>query len=142
VEYEASAVIKAPIDVVWDALIDVEGWPEWSKSMTSVQRLDDGPFGVGGKARIKQPAFPALVWEVDELEPPVSFTWSTRSVGVRTVAEHRLSNDGGAVTLVLTIRQTGPLAGVVGRLTARRGRRYLAWEADAHKRRAESGLGG
>jgi hypothetical protein len=39
----------------WAAPIDVEHQPEWTTSMTSVTRIDRGPFTVGSQARVKQP---------------------------------------------------------------------------------------
>ncbi len=39
----------------WAALTDVEHWPDWRASMTSVTRVDSGSFGVVSQARTKQP---------------------------------------------------------------------------------------
>ena len=39
--------INAPIDRVWDLTLDVEALPNLTSTMTSVERLDDGPLAVG-----------------------------------------------------------------------------------------------
>ena len=56
----ASITINAPIDVVWSVFTDVERWPTWASSFTSVE-LVDGPMRLGAKARIRQPRLPTVV---------------------------------------------------------------------------------
>ena len=51
----ASITIDAPIEVVWSVFTDVERWPTWASSFTSVE-LIDGPMRLGAKARIRQRA--------------------------------------------------------------------------------------
>lgn len=135
--YEVSEQIAAPVDRVWSVLVDVERTPEWSASMTSVQRLDDGPFGVGSRVRIEQPRLPPAVWQVTELTAERSFTWVTAAAGVRTTAIHVLepTEDGTRATLV--VEQTGLLAGVVGLLLGRMTRRYVDTELAGLTTRAE-----
>jgi uncharacterized protein YndB with AHSA1/START domain len=90
VEYETSVRIDAPPEKVWRVLTDVERWPEWTPSMTRVERLQTGPLQVGSTARIKQPKFPPTVWRVTELEPGRSFSWAAGGPGVATVGGHRM----------------------------------------------------
>lgn len=125
---------------VWSVLTDVERWPEWTASVTRLERLDDSAFIVGSKVRMKQPRLPAAVWEVTELEPERSFTWATKSAGVTTVAGHVLSPSAGAdrVTVSNTIRQTGLLAPLVRLLAGGMIRRYMQMELDGLKGRCEA----
>jgi uncharacterized membrane protein len=139
-EYEFSVDVDAPADKVWAVLTDVENWPQWTASMTRVQRLDSGPFAVGSTARIKQPRLRTAVWRVTELTPERSFVWTSASPGVTTAAEHRIApRPDNGVTVTLTIQLTGPLAPLVSLLAGATARRYVRMEAQGLKRRCEQG---
>lgn len=142
-DFEVVGDARAGVARVWDALVDVTDWPRWSESVTSVERLDDGPLRVGSRARLKQPGMPVLVWEVTELRAPEIFTWETRSPGVRTVGRHVLrANPDGTTRIELAIEQRGPLAGLIGLLSGRRTRRFIGYEAAALKAAGEAGEAG
>jgi uncharacterized protein YndB with AHSA1/START domain len=139
--YQTSIAIDAPPEQVWTVLTDVERWPEWTASMTSVSLIGGAGLAVGSKARIKQPKMPTLVWEVTELEPGQAFTWKAVSAGVTTLAVHRLTTDHqGGVTVSLGVEQRGLLAGLVGLLTGGMTRRYVQMEAEGLKRRCEANV--
>ena len=135
--YQTTVTIDAPADDVWAVLTDVERWPEWTASMQRIERSRDGELAVGSTVRIKQPRVPATSWEVTELDPGRSFTWVATTPGVTTIAEHRLEPTPSGVAVHLGIRRSGPLAGLVDRLSARLTRRYVGMEAQGLKRRCE-----
>ena len=148
--HEISIEIAASPELIWSTLSDVERWPEWTPSVSEVERLDAGDFGAGSRARVKQPGMPRLVWEVTEYVPGEVFSWASKAPGVTTTGGHRLAADpsaragggdvpGDRVTVTLTLDQEGFLAAVVWRLTGSRSRRYVQMEADGLKRRCESG---
>lgn len=130
--------IAAPPDQVWTVLADIERWPEWTASVTSVERLDDGPVAVGSLARVKQPRLRAAVWRVTSVEPGRSFDWAAKSPGITTAAGHRLEPTHDGTRVALTIEMSGPLAGILGRVYARLTRRYMHVEAEGLKRRVEA----
>jgi len=138
-QFETSTDIDAAPGDVWKVLTDVERWPQWTASMTSVQRLDEGPFAVGSRARVRQPKLPAAVWEVVDFEPERSFSWTAKTPGITTTAEHRLTpRPGGVVGVTLSICQTGPLSPFVALLSSRMTRRYVRMEAEGLKRCCEN----
>src|SRR3954447_17421292 len=104
----ASITIDAPIEVVWSVFTDVERWPTWASSFTSVE-LVDGPMRLGAKARIRQPWLPTVVWEVTKWEPARSWTWVATSPGVLTEASHALTLSGEGTIAEQTIAWSGPL---------------------------------
>jgi uncharacterized membrane protein len=130
--------ISAPAERVWQAVVDVESWPRWTPSITDVKRLDTGPLYVGGRARVRQPGLPALVWEVTELDQGSAFTWVTRLPGVVATARHDIGETADRSRLTLTLTWSGPLAGVVGALNAKRARKSLTQEANGHKAASEA----
>jgi uncharacterized protein YndB with AHSA1/START domain len=135
--YETTVEIDATPDEVWRVLTDIERWPEWTPSMTRVERLDEGPFQVGSTARVKQPRLPPTVWRVTDLEPGQSFSWTASGPGVTTLAGHRITPRSEGVGVTLSIRQTGPLAWLARLITSRLTARYVQMEANGLKRRSE-----
>jgi uncharacterized membrane protein len=130
--------IAASAERVWEVILDVESWPQWTPSMTSVQRLDAGPLGLGSRARIKQPGLPPLVWQVTDLDEGSRFTWVARTPGLTAAATHEVTRAPGGSRLTLTVAWSGPLAGAGAALAGRRTRRSLAQEAGGAKARSES----
>jgi uncharacterized membrane protein len=134
--------IAASPERVWEVLSDVEYWPEWTESVTSARRVDDGPLKPGSRTRLKQPRLPEAEWVVTELEPGRSFTWvSTGSA--RNTARHDIEAlPGGGSRVRLGFESAGLLGELVGRLYAGMIKRSLGMEAEGLKRRAESGASG
>jgi uncharacterized membrane protein len=134
-----TADTSAPLEDAWRAVIDVSSWPRWTSSITSVVRLDDGPLRVGSRARVKQPTFPWLVWEVTDLRPGVEFTWVTRSPGARTSGRHAVTrNPDGTTRITLELHQTGPLGRVIAPLLRRRTTDYLQREVTGMRAASET----
>ncbi len=130
--------VDAPADDVWRLFVDVERWPELTESMREVSRIDSGPLRVGSEALIKQPGLARARWKVTELEPGRSFTWETATAGVTSVGAHLVEPGEGGSTITLSLRQTGPMARLVGRLLGSRINRYLSMELEGFRRGAES----
>jgi hypothetical protein len=132
----ASIKIDAPIEVVWSVFTDVERWPTWASSFTSVE-LIDGPMRLGAKARIRQPRLPTVVWEVTRWEPGRSWTWVTIGPGARTEASHVLTVSGRGTVAEQSIISSGPLGRLVAFMWRSLTRRYLAIEAAGLKQSSE-----
>jgi uncharacterized protein YndB with AHSA1/START domain len=138
--FEAVIDVNAPAERVFDVYTDVEHWPDWTRSVTRVERLDDGPFRVGSRARIRQPRLPVAVWEVTELVPGRSFTWVARGPGVVTTGRHEISPTatGDRVGVRASLEQGGRLGPLLGRLTRGLTNRYLDMEVRGLKAHCEA----
>lgn len=136
--YEVSIDIAAPPQRVWRFTTDVERWPEWTASVFSLRRLDSGPFRVGSRARIRQPGFLPAIWEVTELDEGRSFTWVTRSPGIRAAGHHRVVPISGGSRATLSVTYDGLLSGVASILLGEKTERFLGLEAAGLKKRSES----
>ena len=137
-----SIEIAAPADVVWQVYSDVERWPEWTRSVSSVRLLEGAPLAVGSVAEIRQPKLPKLRWTVTELAPPRSWAWTSVSPGSRAVGRHEVTALGPSRARAdLSIEQAGPLGALVGRLIVGLTRRYLAMEAAGLKSASEARAG-
>jgi uncharacterized membrane protein len=129
VQHELTTTIAAPAARVWAVLSDVERWPTWTASVTSVEL--DGPFEVGARARVRQPRLPAVTWTVTEVAPGRAFTWESRAPGSRATAWHEVTPTGdGSCEVRLAIEQAGPLGSLVGLASRGLTRRYVQMEAD------------
>jgi uncharacterized protein YndB with AHSA1/START domain len=127
--------VDAPPERVWDVLTDVARWPEWTPTVTSVERLDDGPLAVGSQVVLRQPRLPKASWTVTEVVAGRRFTWEATSPGIRSVASHEVvtETDGSRVTLELT--QHGPMGAVAALAWRRLTQRYVDLEAESLARR-------
>ena len=130
--------INAPVDRVFEVMADTNRWHEWTPSVTSIKRLDEGDFVVGSKAVIRQPKFPPALWTITAIEPGHSFTWENRAPGIRVIAHHSAEAIGSRSRVTLSLRYEGLLATLLARLTRNITNRYLAMEASGLKARSEN----
>jgi uncharacterized membrane protein len=131
VHVEQTTPVAASADAVWEALVDVERWPTWTRSMRKVTRLDDGPLAVGSRVRVKQPRFTPVIWQVTQVDPGCSFTWRSSTPGQTAVVTRRVRAMGaGTSEIQLTVDVSGVLSPLLGLTMARLTRRYLRMEAE------------
>jgi Polyketide cyclase / dehydrase and lipid transport len=137
VRFASSVDIAAPPAEVFAVYADVERWPEWTPTVTSVERLDSGPLRLGARARIRQPRLPTTVWEVTEYVDGVRFTWVARAPGAITIGTHEVAAGPAGSAATASIEQRGPLGSLIGLLTRRLTARYLEQETQGLRARCE-----
>jgi uncharacterized membrane protein len=136
--FNVAVDIDAPPDRVFAVLRDVERWPEWTPSMTRVQRLDRGPFSIGSRALVRQPKLRPAVWQVTELEEHRNFTWIMRTPGLRMQAEHLIEPRGAGSRALLSFELSGLIAPLISRLYGGLIQQYISTESRGLKQRAEA----
>ena len=137
-EITTTVEILASPAQVWAVLVDVERWPDWTPTVTAIERLDTGPLILGSRTRIHQPRLRPAVWQVTEFDPSRGiFIWQSRSPGVVATAAHLLQPLPAGCLSVHSAHFSGivaPLAHIAaGKLT----QQYLRTEADSLKARCE-----
>ena len=137
--FRVAVDIAATPDRVWAVMRDVERWPEWTASMTSVELVGGGPLAVGARARVRQPKLPPADMRVTELVEGRSFTWVATSPGVRARADHEVQAIPGGTRAVLTLDFSGLLGPLVARMVRDLTQRYMELEAAGLKARSEAG---
>lgn len=106
---ERTFVVSVAPRQAWELLADVERWPEWAPHIRTA-RLDRRPLGPRSKGRftfrpLGSGGFEMIVWD-----PPHSWTWHGRVLGLAIDYHHRFEAAGeGRTQLTWTV--TLPAAG-------------------------------
>lgn len=137
-QFSISIDINAPADRVYEVMSDTDRWHEWTASVTSIKRLDSGPFVIGSRAVIRQPKFPPALWTVTAIDNRRSFTWSNRAPGIKVIAHHFVDGNGDRSKATLSLKYEGILGRLLARMTRGITNRYLAMEANGLKARSEN----
>jgi carbon monoxide dehydrogenase subunit G len=140
-EFSITTDIDASPDVVFAVLTDIERWPEWTPTVTRVERLDGAslPLAMNNRIRIVQPKVPPAEWTVTALEAGRGFRIMSRSPGATVVADHWAEplGDGQRSRVTLSVTFSGWLGRMIARMMRGLNERYLAEEAAGLKRRSE-----
>jgi hypothetical protein len=99
--------------VVWEVILDVEGWPRWAAYMKSLARQTDGPLALHSEVKVTPKGLPGNVWRVTEFEPPRSYTWVTRlAPGLDMSGGHVVEPAATGAKATFSLEASGPLATV------------------------------
>ncbi|HET7821014.1 MAG TPA: SRPBCC family protein [Ornithinibacter sp.] len=123
----------APVDRLWSTISAVRDWPQWLPTVDAVTPLDPArPDEVGASYTVEQPGLPKAVWTITAWEEGRSFTWESRSPGIRSVGTHTLLPSAhGSTTIELGIAWSGVLAPLVRLALGRKSLDYVTREAAA-----------
>lgn len=127
--FTTTRFVEAPSETVWTVLSDVARWPEWTPTVKSVRRFDDGPLQVGSRAEVEQPRLPRAVWQVTHLDAGTGFTWEAHGPGLTTIGRHEVVPEGAGCRVTLGIEQRGPMGAVAALVWRRLTQRYIDLEA-------------
>ena len=135
--FELALDVDAPPERVWEVLMDVERWHEWTPSIRSIARRTSGPLALGSAVRIRQPGLLPATWRVTELAAGERFTWSSWSPGARSTASHVLERRGAGARITHAVRIEGALVWLLRPWLAGVAARYVTLEANGLKARCE-----
>jgi uncharacterized protein YndB with AHSA1/START domain len=124
--------LRAPIDAVWQAIVEADKWPYWWRGVVSVQSLRAGDAqGVGGVARYvwrsRLPYTLAFDMEVTRVEPPALIE-GRASGELEGTGTWRLVETDGVTTVGYTweVRTTRPWMNLLTPIA----RPLFAWNHD------------
>ena len=135
---ENTKIIHAAREVVWTITRDIENWPTWTPTVHEVTRLDDGQFGLGSVAQLKQPGLPVAEWRVTEFRDGYGFTWETHVRGMHLSATHAIRDVESGVESTLRLGFQGVVAFILWPLIRSSARNSLELENAGLKRQCES----
>lgn len=136
--FENVIQIDAPQNIVWCVTVDIERWSQWTPTVTSIQRLDEGPLACGSAALIQQPGLPEAKWVVTALIPDERFAWESRILGMRMIATHELSTRETGTKSTLRVEMSGLVAHLLSPLIRFSACRSLERENAGLKAKCES----
>jgi uncharacterized membrane protein len=138
-EFRYEVEIRVPPARVWAVLLDVERWPEWTTSVSRIQRVEVGPVTLGSRVRIWQPRLRPAVWQVTSLDDRRRiFAWTTHNFGVKIIGRHHVETLRNISRLCLSIHYSGPLSAIVTRFYGNLSRDYITREAEGLKKHSEN----
>jgi carbon monoxide dehydrogenase subunit G len=138
-QLEVAVDIRAPHSRVWGVLVDVERWAEWTPTVTSVARQDEGPLRVGSRTRVVQPKLKPAIWKVTELDESRGvFVWVSRSSGIVVTAGHFLEEIPIGTRAKLTVDFSGLLVPLIRMLIGKATQHYVETEVRGLKQHCES----
>jgi uncharacterized protein YndB with AHSA1/START domain len=92
---------------VWEAFVNLGGWPAWNPHMREVRLLTDVPLAMGSRARIVLKTGLSSTWEVTEFTPGRSFTWDAKLLGSRLSFAHVVQPVDAGSRVILRIEASG-----------------------------------
>jgi uncharacterized protein YndB with AHSA1/START domain len=133
-----SVHIDAPPAKVWDAVVDVERWPEFAGQFKRIERKESGPLAMGSSARVTPHGFFGATWTVSRFEPQRSFLWEANMLpGLHLAADHVVEGEAGGTKVTLSLESSGPSAAVMNLALGRIFRNNVRLEGDGLKAHCE-----
>ncbi|MCB1257723.1 MAG: SRPBCC family protein [Microthrixaceae bacterium] len=126
---EHELLIDVTPEALWGLTVDVERWPTMFSTVTTVERLEEGPVSVGSTALIRQPWQLPRVWTVTQVDAPRRFVWTAPIGKAQMTACHELTPAGtGSCLNRLSIDIEGPGSRILGLLLGGKMSKVLAAE--------------
>lgn len=130
--------IRARPAAIWDVMQKVESWKEWTTTITSIEKLDEGGVSIGTKLLIVQPNLPNSVWTVTDWIQQKRFIMKKGNAFLKVVAGHDIIKMKDYTMVELSIEFSGLFSRWVAKKYGAMMEHYLACEANGLKKICES----
>ncbi|MBI4203012.1 MAG: SRPBCC family protein [Chloroflexi bacterium] len=134
---QEATLVNAPLDRVWDTVLDFEGRPTHSPRVKEARLLDGPPLHEGSRIRlvVDRNAFTPVV---QRLQPKERLTLLVTGPGFKATHEYTLHPQDNAVQVTIAAQYGGLAGGLFSRLMRGSFRRDLTEELAAIKQAAEA----
>ncbi len=120
---ERSFEVPLPADEAWSALADVERWPSWAPHIAAARVTPPGPVGPDTSGTFRFRPLGRSRFTMTAFDPPRSWTWTGRAMGVLIDYDHRFEplspSSTRLVWVVRSRRRIGVRARIFGAVYAR-----------------------
>ena len=100
--------VPASLSDAWSGLADVETWPSWAPHIAAARVTPPGPVGPETSGTFRFRPLGRSGFRMTEFDPPRSWTWTGRAMGVEIDYEHRFEPVSAATTgLQWVVRSRG-----------------------------------
>jgi len=124
---DVSFVVRAPLQVAWDHLADVEHWPSWAKHIRSVVKSAPGALSPHTRGTLKLVNGMSTTFSMTEFVPLQHWEWVGSLLGSHVLYDHIFFQDQtGHTRIRFTVVVTGGLGVLVSGVFGRIYRRNLA----------------
>ena len=105
---EKSFIVRAPLEVAWNHISEVEKWPSWAKHIRSVAKSPPGPLSLHSRGTLKLTNGVKTTFKMIEFEPLRHWKWVGPFLGLQIHYDHIFSRDEpGRTKICFTVDATG-----------------------------------
>ena len=137
-KFSASVEINATPEKAWALLNNVEEWPKWIPSLKKIEKVSEGPLGVGSRILVVARSLITvnLLMTITEFVPGRSVVMEGKVLGVRMKRYYEMEPMNGRARLTAG----GEVSGLLAFLVRRGGQRLSKEIVQALKKKVEGAV--
>lgn len=113
-------IVRAPLDVAWNHVAEVESWPTWAKHIRSAKLIPPGPLSSNSRGTLRLANGITTTFEMTEFERLQHWKWAGRLLGSLVFYDHIFSQtEPGLTTIRFTVDIRGGLGVFIGGIFGR-----------------------
>ncbi len=134
-KFSASVEINATPEKAWALLNNVEEWPKWIPSLKKIEKVSEGPLGVGSRVLVVARSLITvnLLMTITEFVPGRSVVMEGKVLGVRMKRYYEMEPVNGRARLTAG----GEVSGLLSFLVRRGGQKLSEAIVQALKKKVE-----
>lgn len=131
-------MVEAPVDTVWQTLVDFEQWPQWNSKVSQMKLRDEVREG---SSFVWKAGGSKITSTIEEIDAPSRIVWSGKTLGIRAIHVWEFEEKDGGTLVRSRESFEGAVASMFRGMTKRmlvstleRGVQDLKTEAEARHR--------